>query len=87
MRERLQAWIGVGSPRGTGGAHQAGGEHRHGRWPGDEPGQAPALEAAAHPEDPSGGPSERGENSYLAIREDTEMATREQFFMAWTGVE
>jgi len=28
-----------------------------------------------------------GENSYLAIREDTEMATREEFSMAWTGVE
>jgi hypothetical protein len=35
-----------------------------------------------HPEDASGGCSERGEDFYLAAREDIELATREDFFMA-----
>jgi hypothetical protein len=35
-----------------------------------------------HPEDTSGGFSERGEDFYPAIREDIELATREDFFMA-----
>ena len=35
-----------------------------------------------HPEDTGGGLSERGEDFYLAIREDIQLATREDFFMA-----
>ena len=35
-----------------------------------------------HPEDTGGGFSERGEDFYPAIREDIQLATREDFFMA-----
>jgi hypothetical protein len=35
-----------------------------------------------HLEDPPGGCSKRGEDSYPAIREDIELATREDFLMA-----
>jgi hypothetical protein len=35
-----------------------------------------------HPEDTGGGFSERGGNFYLAIREDIQLATRVDFFMA-----
>jgi hypothetical protein len=35
-----------------------------------------------HPEDTGGGSSERGEDFYLATREDTELGIREDFFMA-----
>ena len=35
-----------------------------------------------HPEDTGGGLSERGEDFYPAIREDIQLATREDFFMA-----
>jgi hypothetical protein len=35
-----------------------------------------------HLEGTGGGSSERGEDSYLAAREDIELATREDFFMA-----
>ena len=35
-----------------------------------------------HPEDPSGGLSEKSEDFYPAIREDIQLATREDFYMA-----
>jgi len=40
-----------------------------------------------HLEGTGGGSSERGEDSYLAAREDIELATREDFFMATDSVE